>query len=311
MADQLLTKTLRDGREFTLTIEPDPGRGQDPDQALAYHLRTHVDGETSTAFSAASPFELTEPPAPGVTCAIRVILPGSMEWKPVGLTAAEASQVKEATARWIQARKDRRSAQRDALADRVRAAAPGAPAFTISSPDGAPAGIGETVRDRDGRAVTGLRTWRKHYPEDGWSFGVMAESGYLYFSEVRGATPGEREELEEREELRARREQLAARGAELARTADGEVPAEVAEDLHALPSVRVRPARRTETGTPCEHLRLDEPGGALWVLTYNGHDGDNWSASNYNRAYIARRVPLTPELAALAAGLRAEFGSAD
>jgi hypothetical protein len=309
MNDQhVLTKTLRDGGRLDISIAPFGS----PDSS-AWELVLTRDGREWIR-TRNHPREVAAPPAPGITHALPID-DGRDGGKAVGLTAAEADKITAAFKahyeRQAQRQKDRIKAEMAEAEARARAAAPDAPVFTLSGPDGAaPPGPGETARLGDGRAVTGLRTWKKYYGEDGWTFGVMDESGYLYFSECREATPEERAGLEGREARQARREGLMERAAELSRTADGEIPAEVTGDLHALPSARIRPARRTEAGAPYIQLRTDEGAGALWLLIYNGADGDNWSYSNYG-AYIARRIPLTPELAALAADLRAEFGSVD
>jgi hypothetical protein len=304
----VLTKTLRDDSRLDISIEPYGS----PDSS-AWELVLTRDGQEWIR-TRNYPREVTTPPAPGITHALPID-DGRDGGKAVGLTAAEADTITAAFKahydRQAQRQKDRIKAETAGREARARAAAPDAPAFTVSGPESdAPPGPGETARLSDGRAVTGLRSWRKYYGEDGWSLGVMDESGHLYFSEVREATADERAGLEEREARQARREDLMERGAELSRTAGGEIPAEVTADLHVLPSARIGPARHHEAGTPYIHLRTDEAGGALWVLIYNGADGDNWSYSNY-WTYIARRIPLTPELAALAADLRAEFGSAD
>lgn len=313
MSEHVLTKTLRDGKtQIEFRIEP---QTPDPDTTLAYYLAIYWNGKKSGVFQARA-HKVETPPAPGVTHAIGAPGPDGVKWVTIGLTSAEAAQIENAKKDWVQARKDRADAEREALAVRVREAAPGAPTWTISSPYGTPAAVGETVRDeRDGRAVTGLKAWRKFYAGDGWSFGVMDESGYLYFSEVREATDAERQGLEQREARQARRTELEQRGTDLALAAgpDVEVPEQgQTGDLRALPGVRTSPRRQQDFATvdPYIHLRVDEPGGWLWALTYNGADGDNWSYSNYGTC-IARRMPLTAERAALVADLRAEFGTVD
>jgi hypothetical protein len=41
---------------------------------------------------------------------------------------------------------------------------------------------------------------------------------------------------------------------------------------------------------------LDEVGGWVWYLVYNGRDGDDWGRNNCEGHSIARRYRLTPEL---------------
>lgn len=302
----VLSKILRDGKT-RLDIRIVPYGGAD---SSAHELVLSRDGEEWTR-TRRLPRRLDKPADGGCTHGLPI-----GDRQAAGLTGAEARTVESAVERH---RKDQERRQAERIENEraeaeaaARAAAPGVPTFTVSGPYGAPAGIGHTVRLDDGQVVTGLRTWKRYYREDGWSFGVMDESGYLYFSEVRDATASEREELERREARQARREELARRGAELAR-AGGEVPEEAdVPGLWALPSVRTEPGRRGGFGTvdPFVHFRVDEPGGFLWVLTYNGADGDDWSRNNFG-AYVACRMPLTAERAALAEELRAEFGAVE
>ena len=303
----ILAKTLRDGKTtIEFRIEPET---PEPD-TLAYWLTISWGSGEPRRFKAGA-HQVANPPAPGITHAINAPGADGLKRVTIGLTAAEAAQIEDGKKAWVKERADRKDAEREALAARVRAAAPGAPTWSISSPHGAPAQLGETVRDHDGRAVTGLKTWHRYYAEDGMSFGASDDAGYVYFTEVREATPDEAARLEAREAREAARAGLAARGAALAAAPDAETPGSAAADLRALPGARIEPARPLTLAFGAEgcyrHLRADEPGGLLWVLTYNGADGDDWSRSNYG-TYIARRMPFTPERRELFASLAAEFG---
>lgn len=305
-----LGKVLRDGvTRVEITIEPDPVRGEDPASTLGYWLVITWPGQDGRKFKS-SPHRIQSPPAPGITHALRVP-DAAGNWVPMGLTAAEAAQVESATQAWVQDREDANATREAAVLAAARAAAPGARTFTVSDPYGYLCGTGETARLPDGRAVTALGFTRVYYREDGMSFGAADDAGHVYFTEVREATDGETAALEAREARAEDRRQLAAQGAELALAADGDIPADPG-DLDALPAARVKPGRGAgpeSFGPPgCyRHLRLDEAAGVLWVLTFNGAGGDDWSLSNHGSS-IARRLPLTPERAALFASLAAEFG---
>ena len=299
----VLTKTLRDGKtQLAIHIEPYGS----PDSS-AHEFVLSRDG-AEWARTREYPRELDKAPAPGVTHGLPLA-----SGQAVGLTRAEANAITRAIENHHDRQQKRQEQQiKGRLAEaeaRARAAAPDAPVFTISGP-GSPCGIGSTVRLEDGRAVTGLAISRRYIREDGWSLGVMDESGWLYTTEVRQATAAEAAELEASEDLAARRDSLRAQGRELAESA-GSAPEAGTAGVLALPGVRIEPARHTTafgSEGAYQHLRADRENGALWVLTYNGTDGDNWSRSNCG-PYIARRVPLTPETDALIAELAAEFGA--
>lgn len=303
----ILAKTLRDGKtRIEFRIQPET---PEPD-TLAYWLTISWAGGQPHRFKSSS-YRVATPPAPGITHAINAPNADGCGMVTIGLTAAEVAQIEDAAKAWIQERKDRKDAEREALAVRVRDAAPGAPAWSISGADGPPAQVGETVRDGDGRAITGLKTWSRYYAEDGWSFGVMDEAGYLYFSEVREATDAERAVLEAREARSAAREDLAARGAALATDPAAQAPAGDPGNLRALPGARIKaesPVTLAFGPEGCyRHLRADAGKGILWILTYNGADGDDWSRSDYG-PYIARFLPLTPDRRVLFDDLADTFG---
>lgn len=307
----VLDKVLRDGvTRVGISIEPDPGRGEDPATTLGYWLAITWPGQARRKFKS-SPHKIQSPPAPGITHAIRVP-DATGKWVTMGLTSIEAAGIGEACEAWVNERRARKDAERAAAEAAARAAAPGAETFRVSDPYGYLCGTGETARLRDGRAVTALAFSRRYFREDGMSFGAADDAGYVYYTEVREATGAERAALEAREAKATEREALRAQAFELAGAPDGEVPAETPE-LAALPGARVEPGRGAEPESfgaeGCyRHLRLDEPGGFLWVLDFNGGDGDDWSASNY-RSYRARRLPLSPERAALFASLTDAFGA--
>ncbi|MCU4750232.1 hypothetical protein [Streptomyces sp. G-5] len=135
---------------------------------------------------------------------------------------------------------------------------------------------------------------------------LIGEDGWWHRARVRIAT---REEaaplLAEEAEKRRVRELRAATDALFLRAADGEVPAEGDIDLSG--AVRVPYGEELHHGADAPHqIHVDEGAGVVWVLRYNGRDGDTWAWSNHG-PYIARRLPLTGERSQLIARLRAEY----
>jgi hypothetical protein len=304
--DLILGKTLRDSRRIELRIIPqsdDPG-------TLAYWLAIHWPGQPAHTFRA-SPYQTEKPLAPGITHAIRVPGPDG-NWVNIGLTGPEAAAITDGTGAWVKVRQDRKDAERAAAAAAARDAAPGARTWQAADAYGHLAAVGQATRLADGTAVTALAHSSTYYKEDGFSFGAADDAGWVYFTEVREATSAEAAELEAREARQAAREALAAQGAALASAPEAETPEEAPAGLRDLPGARIEPRRRTSLAFGAEgcyrHLRADAAGGWLWVLTYNGADGDNWSLSN-SGSYVARRLPLTPERRALFGALAAEFGA--
>jgi hypothetical protein len=304
--DLILDKALRDGRHVELRIIPqsdDPG-------TLAYWLVIHWPGQPGQTF-ATKPYKAQQPPAPGVTHAISAPGPDG-KWLNLGLTGPEAAAVAGGTGAWVKARQDRKDAERAAVAAAARDAAPGARTWQVPDAYGYTAAIGSAARLADGTAVTALAHSSTYYREDGMTFGAADDAGYVYFTEVREATPAELAALEAREGRAAAREETAARGAALFSAPDAETPESVTADLGGLPGARIEPERPLTLAFGTEgcyrHLRADEAGGWLWALTWNGADGDDWSLSNCG-AYIGRRLPFTPERRVLFGDLAGAFGA--
>ncbi|MGH3779854.1 MAG: hypothetical protein ACRDR6_27845 [Pseudonocardiaceae bacterium] len=276
MSETILTKALRDGRTVNISIIPDADSGDDEVTTLGWWLLFVDQDGNQLGRMKARPRELPTQAAPGLTHAVSVKHNTS-----IGLTSAEAAQVHTAIEQWVDGRKQAAHNARKELARRVRAAAPDAPTWIVSDPYGVP-GVGENRRLDDGRIITGLRVWNRYYSEDGMVFGAATDAGYVYFAEVRAATAAEAVPLLEAEAAQRHRKELLARAdAEIVTPATRPGDAETIPELLALPEVQLD----SLTG-----LRRAEQ--HLWVLRYNGADGDNWALSNY-RAYIATRVPLT------------------
>jgi hypothetical protein len=304
--DLILDKTLRDGRRIELRIVPQT----DKPGTLAYWLAIHWPGRAAQTFTT-RPHKVAQPPAPGVTHAIR--LPGpDGKLLNLGLTGPEAASIADGTAAWVKARQDARDAERAATGAAAREAAPGARTWQVPDAYGHLTAVGQAARLADGTAVTALAHSSTYYREDGMTFGAADDAGYVYFTEVREATPAELAGLEAREGRQVAREEIAARGEALFSAPDAEIPCGVTADLSGLPGARVEPERELTLGFGIEgcyqHLRADEDGGWLWALTWNGADGDDWGLCNCG-SYIARRLPLTPERRALFGDLAASFGA--
>lgn len=141
---------------------------------------------------------------------------------------------------------------------------------------------------------------------------LVGDDGWLFTARVRPATADEAADLLAEETVETNRTKLHARAVrEIVNSGDGEVPAETG-NLLALPGVRVEPRPVGSMAFAASygayiHLRVDRDTQTIWVLVYNGDDGDTWSRSNCG-PYIARRLPATADRLALVDELAAEFG---
>jgi hypothetical protein len=297
-----ITKTLRDGRTCTVTVKEDAG---------APIAITAIDGEELGRSARA--FQLAKPYEPGLTHAI---------WagrKQVLLTAAEADQVNQAVAQLDQDIKAERETKGAEEAERVRTAAPDAPTWKIqdgSGYGGSAFRVGQTLREPykapgEARIVTVLTASQRYFSDDGMSFGVGDDQGYVYMATVREATPEEAAPIraaEERAELtdrlgKAARERF---GWLYAPTEDATTPDEVPGNVLNLPCVQVVPPWRQRMSVSPDFLAVDETAGLVYSLSYNGADGDNWSYNNLP-GYVVAVQPLTSERAELIAQLREHF----
>ncbi len=174
--------------------------------------------------------------------------------------------------------------------------------------------VGEVLRspawlvERDGwpAYVTVLHVRKEYIREDGLSFGVGDDSGYIYDTYCRPATDEEaapliatRAEKERTAAARARREEI---------TRDIERRGERPAGDHLLEGERLLDTQDIYGGGDWFIIADD----AVWYVTNNGRDGDNWSANNVRTGgagAIGCRVPfdqaLVDELRALAATLGA------
>lgn len=162
-------------------------------------------------------------------------------------------------------------------------------------------GAGQTIhidRSRPNREswpdyVTVLTSGRRHYREDGMSFGAGEDSGYVYWADCRAATEPEIAPVRARIEARERRE-IAQRDLEALRreiTQTGEYPQDGSQPV----------------GDRWFDSQDIHGGGDWWVIgpewiwhvRNNGMDGDNWAQNNVRTGgagAIGHRVPRTDGL---------------
>jgi hypothetical protein len=132
---------------------------------------------------------------------------------------------------------------------------------------------GQVVRHNDGW-WTVVRASKRYYREDGMSFGVGDEKGYVYSATIRPATDAEAAPMIAKAAEAAARKAQEVRRAEVAEQikADGEWP----EGMQ-VPGEEICSDRRTIYGggdwfvVGAEHI---------WYVQNNGADGDDWSRNN-------------------------------
>lgn len=155
--------------------------------------------------------------------------------------------------------------------------------YTISNGSGyggSPYKTGETIRSNRKdlpEYVTVIRASQRYYGEDGMSFGVGDDSGYVYTATVREATREEAAPVRAREEAKKARKQAKEMLLSIAR------------------EIRENGDRPELQGAPAG-VRIDMPGNPenihgggewfvigqdrVWHVRNNGADGDDWSANN-------------------------------
>lgn len=146
--------------------------------------------------------------------------------------------------------------------------------------------------------LTVVRASKRYYSEDGLSFGVGDDRGYIYTADCREATPEEAAPLIEANRLAA--EKRAAAQELSAITADIEQTGERPEGEHMPEGETVFDTFTIYGGG--ERLIIGPE--YIWYLRNNGAGGDNWSLNNIRTGgagAIGWRIPLD---AALAARLR-------
>ena len=160
------------------------------------------------------------------------------------------------------------------------------------------------ILQHDGQWLVVRAIWSEYYREDGLSFGVGDDSGYIYFAVCRPATSDKYMpvwEKEQREfEEHSRRRDIKDRFARLFNTADGEYVWTTDERPIRLTGRWIKIGKGFNIYGGGEEALIADDGEYVWRARGNGADGDNWSRSNTSHG-IGYRFAATPErLAALA-----------
>lgn len=138
-----------------------------------------------------------------------------------------------------------------------------------------------------------LSASKTYYREDGMSFGVGDEHGYIYSATCRPATPEEAAPtIAERAEAQARRQAVSDLAAEHARIIEEGQPG------HSPEGERVNVGEGQTIYGGGEWFVVGPEW--IWAVRNNGADGDSWANNNISTGgagAIGRRVPTTPEIA--------------
>lgn len=144
-----------------------------------------------------------------------------------------------------------------------------------------------------------LQVSQRYWSEDGYSFGVGDEEGYVYSACCRAATDEESAALRAEEERGRQRQTARERLTALAKhvRTDGDYPKDATLD----PDGRWILSTRTIYGGGDAWYVAP---GSIWYLLGNGGDGDDWSRNNHG-SEIAWRLAdpdgaLATELEAIA-----------
>lgn len=175
----------------------------------------------------------------------------------------------------------------------------------VSDTASAQIGVGATYRGglptpgrqvrRDGKLFVITSVSNAQRTEDGRSFGHDFDEGWVATAQLRPATAEENAEADRRQAdaAAARAKQQAAATAWRAFT---DAPKE-----HVAPTAT---AVQVAGGTSYDSTKILVDGDHFYLLSYNGRDGDDWSANNHG-SYVSLRGQLTPELRANLATLAA------
>ena len=141
-----------------------------------------------------------------------------------------------------------------------------------------------------------LSAFSRYISEDGMSFGVGDESGYIFHATCREATAEEAAPLKEQLAKREQAKAVKARLSEIKQqiTTDGDLP-EYHENNAKGGTVLLD--SRTAYGGGAWFVITDE---AIWYVLNNGADGDDWGRNNVRTGgagAIGWKIPLNKELA--------------
>lgn len=147
--------------------------------------------------------------------------------------------------------------------------------------------VGQVVRTKDKGIVVITSSTKRYYREDGLSFGVGDDQGYLYRATARPATEEEAAPVRAAEAAKAEKKAAKSRLAEIARQIEdtGDAPEEQPVGARAMDTQNVY------GGGSWWHL--DDPSG-IWYVRNNGTDGDDWRHNNVRTGgagAIGRRIP--------------------
>lgn len=163
--------------------------------------------------------------------------------------------------------------------------------------------VGETFRnDERGIArgepeyLTATTTNSRYIRDDGMSFGVGDERGYLHTGKARAATAEEISPLKSHDEASGKAKSARSYMRDIAThiTSTGERP--TGENNPIGETFNIGPGHNVYGGG--EHFVIGDQ--HIWHVRNNGADGDDWSQNNIRTGgagAIGHRVPYTPELA--------------
>ncbi len=151
--------------------------------------------------------------------------------------------------------------------------------------------------------------WSEYYSEDGLSFGVGDDSGYIYLANCRPATPAEYLPVWEAEvratKERWRQDEVKAEFERQFAIKDGEyVPS---DSQLVLDGERIKIGQGFTIYGTGEEMVIDADGQHIWRLYNNGMDGDDWSRNNVRTGgagAIGYRFDATPERLAVLSAIR-------
>lgn len=155
--------------------------------------------------------------------------------------------------------------------------------------------VGHVFRDRPtGQILTVLRVTARYIREDGMSFGLMDESGWLFDLTCRPATDAEAAPILAAEQAAETKRRAKHRATEIARQIQerGERPA----GSHTTEGERILDSQTLYGGGNWFAVGREH----IWYCQNNGGDGDDWSRNNVRTGgagAIGWRIPFDQDLA--------------
>lgn len=154
--------------------------------------------------------------------------------------------------------------------------------------------VGETYWNEKHGYITALTAKSKYYREDGLSFGVGDDRGYIYYAQCRLATDEEVKPLLKQKQIK-------------------EAKVEAKKELHKIEEEIIATGEYPDKGTETIGVRIMDTqniygGGDWWVLgeewiwyiRNNGMDGDSWADNNIHTGGAGARgwrISATEEMA--------------